>query len=45
MARPRYLLDEHISRAVQRQLLRRDFRIWEVSTAEEFQDQALYLPL
>jgi hypothetical protein len=27
MARPRYLLDEHIPRAVQRQLLRRDFRI------------------
>ena len=120
MARPRYLLDEHIPRAVQRQLLRRDFRIevlavgdpgappagtsdpdilvwieengyilvtenrrtlpgylkahfeagrhvpgvfwlrpgvsigevieelyliWEVSMAEEFQDQALYLPL
>ena len=49
--KPRFLLDEHVNRAIQRQLRRLDLRIeelyliWAASTADEYEDSALFIPL
>ena len=59
MSKPRFLLDEHIKRSIQRQLRRWNvaievlaigdvetlYLIWEASSAHEYVDQALFIPL